>query len=167
MDSKAPYDSPSTFDRCYGQLNSFLATTLKRIRGLFYMALGNFVFPVILNVVQIVLITTDRSFLDGTYVMVVNDYISILGVVFATIWTTSSQWSQKSFGSTGSTWNQEDTRESDSTNSNQNRIGTHTVKLPNQSFNSAGSSTTRKQITRPFTPDEIELDAVTDRSVKV
>ncbi|KAL5531123.1 hypothetical protein ACEPAG_3999 [Sanghuangporus baumii] len=149
-------------------------TTLKRIRGLFYIALGNFVFPVILNVAQIVLITTDRSFLDGSYVMFVNDYISILGVVFATIWTTSSHWSQKKFGSTGSTWNQEDTGGSNSVNGSKNRADAHTVKLPTRSPNSTGSSASqknelldnRKQNTCPSIPDDIELDSVTDRSMK-
>ncbi|KAI5123487.1 hypothetical protein M0805_008856 [Coniferiporia weirii] len=102
-----------------------------RIRGLFYIALGNFVFPIILNVTQIVLITTDRSFLDGTYVLVVNNYVSILGVVFATIWTTSSHWHRSNFGHSGSTWNQEG---SDGSSTEYNLRGgpknTHTVRLP-------------------------------------
>ncbi|KAH8108861.1 hypothetical protein DFH11DRAFT_1630846 [Phellopilus nigrolimitatus] len=83
-------------------------TVLTRIRGLFYIALGNFVFPVILNIAQIVLISSDRSFLDGTYVLVVNNFVTIIGVVFATIWTSGQSWNRSTFGSTGSTWNQQE-----------------------------------------------------------
>lgn len=123
-------------------------TTLKRIRGLFYIALGNFVFPIVLNVAQIVLVTTDHSFLNGTYVIVVNNFVSILGVVFATIWTTSTHWAQSNMGSTGSTWNQdEDDRVGTSTSlpKSHGRRFPGVVRLP--------ASHTRFEVSQPSSTD--------------
>lgn len=79
---------------------------MSRLRGLFVIALGNFVFPIILNLMQIFFISTDRSFLHGTYVLLTNNFVSIIGVVFATVWTSSQSWNSTSV-TTGSTWNQE------------------------------------------------------------
>lgn len=63
------------------------------------------------------MITTDRSFLVGTYIILINNYVAILGVVFATIWTTGSHWTRSNFGSTGSTWNQDERLDSSGYNS--------------------------------------------------
>jgi hypothetical protein len=79
---------------------------MSRLRGLFVIALGNFVFPIILNFAQIFFISTDRSFLHGTYILLTNNFVSIIGVVFATVWTSGRSWNSTSV-TTGSTWNQE------------------------------------------------------------
>ncbi|PIL26400.1 hypothetical protein GSI_12157 [Ganoderma sinense ZZ0214-1] len=60
-----------------------------RIRTLFWIALSNFVFPVVFDIAQLVLIFRDASYIGGGYVISVNSYISILGVLFSTIWSGS------------------------------------------------------------------------------
>ncbi|KAH8114087.1 hypothetical protein DFH11DRAFT_249005 [Phellopilus nigrolimitatus] len=106
-------------------------TMLSRIRGLFYIALGNFIFPIIFNVAQIVLVTSDHSFINGSYLLMINNYVSIIGVVFATIWTSGSSWNRSTFGSTGSTWNQESDRLDTAQHFSGRTKQAHTVRLPN------------------------------------
>ncbi|KAG7096007.1 hypothetical protein E1B28_006689 [Marasmius oreades] len=65
---------------------------LSTIRTLFLVALGNFIFPIIMNIASIVLIATDPSFVNGSYILLANNYVAILGVVFATIWTRKQSW---------------------------------------------------------------------------
>ncbi|EIN09811.1 hypothetical protein PUNSTDRAFT_133582 [Punctularia strigosozonata HHB-11173 SS5] len=60
-----------------------------RLRMLFWIALTNFVFPVVFNLVQIIIIFSKNSFFVGAYIMMVNTFVSILGVVFATVWSSS------------------------------------------------------------------------------
>lgn len=63
-----------------------------RIQALFLIALSNFVFPVILNVIQLGLIfSTTTSFFQASIVYMVNNYVNIIGVVFATIWSIGSR----------------------------------------------------------------------------
>ena len=57
-----------------------------RLQTLFWIALSNFVFPVIFDVAQLILIFRDPNFVEGSYVIAVNSYVSILGVLFSTIW---------------------------------------------------------------------------------
>ncbi|THU91849.1 hypothetical protein K435DRAFT_758739, partial [Dendrothele bispora CBS 962.96] len=72
---------------------------LAHIRSLFLIALGNFVFPVIMNIATIVLVATDPSFINGTYILLSNNYVAILGIVFATIWTRKYNWNRGDGGS--------------------------------------------------------------------
>jgi len=62
------------------------------LRILFYASTSNFVLPVILNIVQIVLLFGggDSSGNTGTYVQMVNVYVSIISVVFATLWSAAA-----------------------------------------------------------------------------
>ncbi|KAF8878274.1 hypothetical protein CPB84DRAFT_348763 [Gymnopilus junonius] len=46
---------------------------LSYMRSLFLIALGNFIFPVIMNIASLVLIITDPSFTDGTYILLTNN----------------------------------------------------------------------------------------------
>ncbi|THU91846.1 hypothetical protein K435DRAFT_800927 [Dendrothele bispora CBS 962.96] len=71
-----------------------LESLLAHIRSLFLIALGNFVFPIIMNIASIVLIATDPSFINGAYIFLSNNYVTILGVVFATIWTRKYNWNR-------------------------------------------------------------------------
>lgn len=84
------------------------ATVLSRIRGLFYIAVGNFVFPIAINIAQIILVVSDRSFLNGGYLQIVNIYVSIIGLVFATIWTTGHRWNSSGTEDSGASWTQYD-----------------------------------------------------------
>jgi hypothetical protein len=47
-----------------------------------------------MNIASIILIATDPSFIDGSYILLSNNYVAILGVVFATIWTNKSSWNR-------------------------------------------------------------------------
>ncbi|KAL4062172.1 hypothetical protein J3A83DRAFT_4081033, partial [Scleroderma citrinum] len=61
-----------------------------RIRQIFLISAANFVFPVIFNIGQIICITTDRSYLTTTMLLLVNGYVSVIGVLGATIWTSGT-----------------------------------------------------------------------------
>ncbi|KAI0640904.1 hypothetical protein C8Q79DRAFT_1003985 [Trametes meyenii] len=69
-------------------------TLSSRLRTLFWIAVSNFVLPVLLNLAQLIFVFRDSSFLHGTYVFLVNTYVQILGVLLATIWSTGTQWSE-------------------------------------------------------------------------
>ncbi|PIL26386.1 hypothetical protein GSI_12143 [Ganoderma sinense ZZ0214-1] len=61
-----------------------------RLQTLFWIALSNFVFPVIFDVAQLVLIFRNPNYVEGSYVIIVNSYVSILGVLFSTIWASGA-----------------------------------------------------------------------------
>ncbi|KIK29864.1 hypothetical protein PISMIDRAFT_444767 [Pisolithus microcarpus 441] len=63
-----------------------------RIRQIFYISLANFVFPLIFNIAQIICITTDRAPTTGTTLLMVNNYVTVIGVLFATLWFSGSEW---------------------------------------------------------------------------
>ncbi|KAJ7693216.1 hypothetical protein B0H17DRAFT_839329, partial [Mycena rosella] len=63
-----------------------LASHGSRLRSLFFIALGNFVFPCLLSLIQLIFLFRGRQFLDGTYVFLTNCYVEIIGVLLATIW---------------------------------------------------------------------------------
>lgn len=55
---------------------------------------ANFVFPVIFNIGQIICITTDSSYLTTTMLLLVNGYVSVIGVLGATIWASGTAQAQ-------------------------------------------------------------------------
>ncbi|PFH46738.1 hypothetical protein AMATHDRAFT_69230 [Amanita thiersii Skay4041] len=63
------------------------------VKGLFWISVSNFIFPVVLSLVQ--LIYTYRDILRGTYVLSVNIYVEIIGVLLATVWAAGSNWSRE------------------------------------------------------------------------
>ncbi|TFY77140.1 hypothetical protein EWM64_g6873 [Hericium alpestre] len=63
-----------------------------RLKALFWISISNFVFPVILNIAQIILVFRDSNFLDGSYVFIVNNYVAIIGVILATVWAAGIRW---------------------------------------------------------------------------
>ncbi|KAG0704152.1 hypothetical protein DFH29DRAFT_913144 [Suillus ampliporus] len=67
-------------------------TVAARLRVLFFIALSNFVFPVMLNIIQLSFIFgSTASFFRTSIVYIVNNYVTIIGVVFATIWSMGSR----------------------------------------------------------------------------
>ncbi|KAF9467113.1 hypothetical protein BDZ94DRAFT_1249604 [Collybia nuda] len=78
-----------------GKTDTRSRTLISHIRALFLIALGNFIFPVIMNIASIVLIATDPSFINGSSILLSNNYVAILGVVFATIWTNRQNWNKR------------------------------------------------------------------------
>lgn len=67
----------------------------KRISTLFWIAVSNFVFPVMLSFVQLVFAFKARLFLDATYIIITNIYFEIIAVLLATVWSAGSKWSKK------------------------------------------------------------------------
>ncbi|KAI6122363.1 hypothetical protein EDD16DRAFT_1781914 [Pisolithus croceorrhizus] len=65
------------------------------IRNIFLISCANFVFPVLFNVAQIVLITADRSYLTITLLVLINGYVSVIGVLGATIWARAQSYTQE------------------------------------------------------------------------
>ena len=71
----------------------------------FLIAVSNYVFPTLLSLVQLILVFRNPSpftipqtrlwFLQCVYVQNVNNYVTIIGVVFATVWTTGEKWVQE------------------------------------------------------------------------
>ncbi|KAI0691630.1 hypothetical protein C8Q76DRAFT_758730 [Earliella scabrosa] len=71
-----------------GQRSSYTA----RLRALFWIAVSNFVLPVIFNVAQLVLIFCDDDIVHGVYVLEVSVYVEIIGVLLATLWCSGTYW---------------------------------------------------------------------------
>ncbi|PBK70347.1 hypothetical protein ARMSODRAFT_974311 [Armillaria solidipes] len=71
------------------------ASYSKRISTLFWIAVSNFVFPVMLSFVQLVFAFKARLFLDATYIIITNIYFEIIAVLLATVWSAGSKWSEK------------------------------------------------------------------------
>ncbi|KAL4062413.1 hypothetical protein V8B97DRAFT_308524 [Scleroderma yunnanense] len=71
----------------------------ERIRQIFYISIANFIFPLFFNIAQIVCITTDSSPYTGTMLLMTNDYITVVGVLCATIWFSGTDWVRTRNGS--------------------------------------------------------------------
>ncbi|KAI6038864.1 hypothetical protein EDC04DRAFT_1843172 [Pisolithus marmoratus] len=63
----------------------------ERVRQIFYISLANFVFPLIFNIILIISIMTDRSRTSGALLMLINNYVTIVGVLCATLWFSGSR----------------------------------------------------------------------------
>ncbi|KAI0691677.1 hypothetical protein C8Q76DRAFT_634634 [Earliella scabrosa] len=63
-----------------------------RLRTLFWLAVSNFIFPVIFNIVQLVIVFRDRNFTHGVYVVSANIYVEIVCVLLATLWCSETYW---------------------------------------------------------------------------
>ncbi|KAI6030992.1 hypothetical protein EDC04DRAFT_2898279 [Pisolithus marmoratus] len=64
----------------------------ERIRQIFYISVANFVFPLIFNIAQIICITTDRSPTIGVLLLMINNFVTVIGVLCATLWFSGSEW---------------------------------------------------------------------------
>ncbi|KAI5998249.1 hypothetical protein EDD15DRAFT_2364048 [Pisolithus albus] len=65
---------------------------VERIRQIFFISVANFVFPLIFNVAQIICITTNRSPTAGVLLLMINNYVTVVGVLCATLWFSGSEW---------------------------------------------------------------------------
>ncbi|KAG2125868.1 hypothetical protein BD769DRAFT_1628516 [Suillus cothurnatus] len=89
------------------------------LQALFLIALSNFVFPVILNIIQLGLIfSSTTSFFQTSTVYMVNNYVNIIGVVFATIWAIGSRRVEESLPPTRSLFGEDNGVTFPNTNSN-------------------------------------------------
>ncbi|KAI5981172.1 hypothetical protein EDC04DRAFT_2023050 [Pisolithus marmoratus] len=64
----------------------------ERIHQIFSISLANFVFPLFFNITQIFLARTDKQPTTGVMVVVVNNYVTVMGVLCATLWFSGSEW---------------------------------------------------------------------------
>ena len=62
------------------------------LEALFWIAVSNFVIPVMLSIAQLVMIWTSRNIMIVAPICMVNIYVEIIGVLLATIWANRSQW---------------------------------------------------------------------------
>ncbi|KAI6038851.1 hypothetical protein EDC04DRAFT_2603554 [Pisolithus marmoratus] len=69
----------------------------EHIRQIFYISVANFIFPLIFNVALIISIMTDRSQTNGALLILMNNYITVLGVLCATLWFSGLEWLPKFF----------------------------------------------------------------------
>ena len=59
---------------------------------LFWIAVTNFVFPVILNIAQIIISFLDPVEFHSVYIFYASLYFNIIGVLLATVWRSSTHW---------------------------------------------------------------------------
>ncbi|PFH45066.1 hypothetical protein AMATHDRAFT_72036 [Amanita thiersii Skay4041] len=77
----------------YTASNSSRDAYTSLIKGLFWIAVSNFIFPVLLSIAQLIFVFRDPDFVDGSLVLLVNDYVEIVGVLLATVWVAGAHWS--------------------------------------------------------------------------
>ncbi|PFH46136.1 hypothetical protein AMATHDRAFT_43779 [Amanita thiersii Skay4041] len=65
------------------------------IQGLFWIAVSNFVFLVLLAILNLIFMFHDPSFFHEMIMGFVNAYVSIVGVLIATVWAASGRWTEK------------------------------------------------------------------------
>ncbi|KIO00436.1 hypothetical protein M404DRAFT_763847 [Pisolithus tinctorius Marx 270] len=63
-----------------------------RIRKIFYISAANFVFPLIFNIVLIIFITTTQLFVTSALLLLINNFVTVMGVLCATLWFSRSEW---------------------------------------------------------------------------
>jgi hypothetical protein len=63
-----------------------------RVPAVFFITLGNYLVPVTIDIAVIVLIIFLPGWSNGAYILFVANFITILGIVFATVWTTNLNW---------------------------------------------------------------------------
>ncbi|KAI5999844.1 hypothetical protein F5J12DRAFT_269960 [Pisolithus orientalis] len=63
-----------------------------RIRRIFYIAAANFVFPLIFNIVLIISITTTQLSVTSDLLLLINNFVTVMGLLCATLWFSRSEW---------------------------------------------------------------------------
>lgn len=66
-----------------------------RMRALFWIASTNFIFPLIFNLVQIILIFVTKDLLLVSSIQAVNVYVCVIATVFATVWSSTSSFKDR------------------------------------------------------------------------
>ncbi|KAF8479924.1 hypothetical protein JB92DRAFT_3149395 [Gautieria morchelliformis] len=72
----------------------------KKFQSLFLISLSNFVFPVLLSLVQLILYFGKVDPITVVYVQQINYFVSTIGVVFATVWARGNHWAKNNLQST-------------------------------------------------------------------
>ncbi|KAI9443228.1 hypothetical protein H4582DRAFT_2196147 [Lactarius indigo] len=63
-----------------------------RVPAVFIIALGNYVVPVTIDILIIILMTLLPDWVGGVYILFIANFVTIFGIVFATVWTTNQNW---------------------------------------------------------------------------
>ncbi|KAF8638225.1 hypothetical protein AX17_002374 [Amanita inopinata Kibby_2008] len=71
------------------------------LEALFWIAVSNFVIPVVLSVAQLVVVWVDQNIFDVVPICLVNIYVEIIGVLLATVWAAGTKWQEEAEGSVG------------------------------------------------------------------
>lgn len=66
-----------------------------RLVDLMWIATFNFVFPVILNLAQLIVCYVHKDFTTATYISQANFHVTIIGVVLATVWVSGTKWADE------------------------------------------------------------------------
>lgn len=72
-----------------------------RLKGLFWIATFNFVFPVILNIIMIIFVFRDPNITHLGDTMVENVFADIICVILATVWCSGTYWQSSTFVGSG------------------------------------------------------------------
>lgn len=68
-------------------------TLASKLRALFWISVSNFVIPVFFALPQAILaVITPQQYVKIAYVNIVRVYVSIIAVVFATLWASGNTW---------------------------------------------------------------------------
>ncbi|KIL62109.1 hypothetical protein M378DRAFT_81661 [Amanita muscaria Koide BX008] len=62
------------------------------LEALFWIALSNFVIPVILSIVELIVIWLSTDIFNVVPIFLVNLYVEIIGVLLATVWAAGTTW---------------------------------------------------------------------------
>ena len=65
------------------------------LEALFWIAVSNFVIPVVLSIAQLVVLWVSQNIFIVAPIMIVNIYVEIIGVLLATVWAVGSQWQEE------------------------------------------------------------------------
>ena len=76
------------------QWPSLPASFADTIKTLLWVAATNFVVPVLFSLVQIIVVYRDIDVLVVNDIVLVNTSIAVIGVVFASVWAGTTNWSQ-------------------------------------------------------------------------
>ena len=69
------------------------ASLTRKFRGLFWIALSNFIIPLLLSLTSaIIYLVNKEKIIIILQINLANNYVSIIAVVFATLWASGSSW---------------------------------------------------------------------------
>ncbi|KAI5985082.1 hypothetical protein EDD15DRAFT_2477297 [Pisolithus albus] len=64
-----------------------------RIRQVFYISVANFIFPLAFSITLLIFVAMDHSPNNGAgLLLLINNYVTVIGVMCATIWFSRSEW---------------------------------------------------------------------------
>ncbi|KAJ7845890.1 hypothetical protein B0H13DRAFT_1908157 [Mycena leptocephala] len=97
---KAINRKASSFTVCSTTQLSVHAPVAQQMQIAWRISMSNFVIPCTLQAIQVIVVLLGRSkgqselqwFYECSFLMIINGYITILGVIFATVWAEATNW---------------------------------------------------------------------------